>query len=97
MLEVKEDMFYALKEIRTGLGINIVSLRKWVRTGRLQAKKTGVKYFVSGKDLKDLLTKDTPHKEATCNTHTSPIAEPASHGEQPAVADATGQPGKSED
>jgi predicted site-specific integrase-resolvase len=62
MLEVNEDTFYTLPEINEGLNITIFSLRNWIKTGRLKAKKTGVRYFIQGKDLKDLLrtgTRDT--------------------------------------
>ena len=62
MLEVNEDTFYTLPEINKGLNITIFSLRNWIKTGRLKAKKTGVRYFIQGKDLKDFLrsgTRDT--------------------------------------
>jgi predicted site-specific integrase-resolvase len=66
MLEVNEDTFYTLPEINEGLNITIFSLRHWIKTGRLKAKKTGVRYFIQGKDLKDLLrtgTRDTGKRE----------------------------------
>jgi predicted site-specific integrase-resolvase len=66
MLEVNEDTFYTLPEINEGLNITIFSLRNWIKTGRLKAKKTGVRYFIQGKDLKDLLrtgTRDTGKRE----------------------------------
>ena len=59
MLEVNEDTFYTLPEINEGLGITIFTLRNWIKTGRLKAKKTGVRYFIQGKDLKDLLRTGT--------------------------------------
>ena len=59
MLEVNEDTFYTLPEINEGLGITIFTLRNWIKTGRLKAKKTGVRYFIQGKNLKDLLRTGT--------------------------------------
>ena len=59
MLEVNEDTFYTLPEINHGLGITIFTLRNWIKNGRLKAKKTGVRYFIQGKDLKDLLRTGT--------------------------------------
>ena len=55
MLEVKDNAFYSLQEIYHGLGITIFSLRTWIKDGKLKARKTGVKYFIQGKDLKDFL------------------------------------------
>ncbi len=59
MIEVNENTFYTLPEINEGLGITIFSLRNWIKTGRLKAKKTGVRYFIQGKDLKDFLRTGT--------------------------------------
>jgi len=59
MLEVNENTFYTLPEINQGLGITIFTLRNWIKTGRLKAKKTGVRYFIQGKDLKILLRNGT--------------------------------------
>jgi len=59
MLEVNENTFYTLPEINQGLGITIFTLRNWIKTGRLKAKKTGVRYFIQGKDLKVLLRNGT--------------------------------------
>jgi len=62
MLEVTENTFYTLQEINHGLGITIFTLRNWIKKGRLKAKKTGLRYFVQGKDLKDLLGNGTRDK-----------------------------------
>jgi len=62
MLEVTENTFYTLQEINHGLGITIFTLRNWIKKGRLKAKKTGLRYFVQGKDLKDLLGTGTQEK-----------------------------------
>ena len=68
MLEVNEDTFYTLQEINHGLGITTFTLRNWIKKGRLKAKKTGLRYFVQGKDLKDLLrtgTRETGKKQGS--------------------------------
>jgi predicted site-specific integrase-resolvase len=62
MLEVTENTFYTLQEINHGLGITIFTLRNWIKKGRLKAKKTGLRYFVQGKDLKDLLRTGTQER-----------------------------------
>ena len=59
MLEVNENTFYTLPEIRDGLGITITTLRNWIKQGRLKANKTGVRYFIQGKDLKQFLQTGT--------------------------------------
>jgi len=64
MLEVNDNTFYTLPEINEGLGITIFTLRNWIKQGRLKAKKTGVRYFIQGKDLKALLQNDTSEPKA---------------------------------
>lgn len=64
MLEVNDNIFYSLPEINEGLGITIFTLRNWIKQGRLKAKKTGVRYFIQGKDLKDLLRTGTTEPKA---------------------------------
>jgi len=64
MLDVKDDTFYSLPEINEGLGITIFTLRNWIKKGRLKAKKVGVRYFIQGKDLKDLLRSGTTEPKA---------------------------------
>ncbi len=66
MFEVNENTFYTLPDINKGLGITIFTLRNWIKDGRLKARKTGVRYFIHGKALKDFLqtgTTDTPAKK----------------------------------
>jgi excisionase family DNA binding protein len=55
MFEVNSNAFYTLMDLENGLNISIVSLREWIKQGKLKASKVGRKYIVSGQDLRVFL------------------------------------------
>lgn len=57
MITVGDLKMYDLEEISKKTGISVKSLRKWIRQGKLKAKKLGVKYYVSEDDLIEFLKK----------------------------------------
>lgn len=57
MITVGDLKMYDLEEISKKTGISVVSLRKWIRQGKLKAKKIGVKYYVSEDSLIEFLKK----------------------------------------
>ena len=58
MITVGDLKMYDLEEISKKTGISVKSLRKWIRQGKLKAKKLGVKYYVSEDDLIEFLKKE---------------------------------------
>lgn len=68
VLEVKEDALYDTKDMAEVLGVNVRTVRRWCREGRLPAFKLGSrKWRCWGRDLlklglseKDLDTSDVP-------------------------------------
>ena len=54
---------YDLQELSEKIGISVVSLRQWIRQGKLKAKKIGVKYYVSEDSLIEFLKEDSKKEE----------------------------------
>ena len=54
-----------LEEVSEVVGISTVSIRKWIREGKLKAKKIGPRYYVSEENLKEFLTSPEPVVEET--------------------------------
>ncbi len=63
MITVGDLKMYDLEEISKKTGISVVSLRKWIRQGKLKAKKIGVKYYVSEDSLIEFLKEDSKKEE----------------------------------
>lgn len=59
MMEVKENCFYSVKEIADGLKAHVTTIRKWIQTGQINAKKIGRSYIVPGEVLLKFLKKGT--------------------------------------
>ena len=57
MINLESIKMYDLKELSEKIGISVVSLREWIKQGKLKAKKLGVKYYVSEDDLIEFLKK----------------------------------------
>jgi len=58
MITVGDLKMYDLEEISKKTGISVKSLRKWIRQGKLKAKKLGVKYYVSEESLIEFLKEE---------------------------------------
>ena len=56
--------FYKLPEVAAILGVNISTVRRWVRGGQLPAKRIGRQYFVYGGDLVPDSSTAQPNLEA---------------------------------
>ena len=55
-LHIERDTAYTLKEIEEGLGIvKVLTLRRWIADGKLQAVKMGRAWVVMGDDLLDAI------------------------------------------
>ncbi len=50
---------YSLKELSKRLDVNIVTLRTYIRTGRLKGAKMGVQWMVSEDNLREYFNKDS--------------------------------------
>lgn len=63
-LTIGDTSFYTLDEISKSSGLTIYTLRGWIRKGKLKAKKTGGKFWVSEDAYKGLfLADDKPKKK----------------------------------
>jgi excisionase family DNA binding protein len=50
-LPIEPEAFYTLKEVRNYLRISDATARRWVKEGRLRARKIGRDYRVRGEDV----------------------------------------------
>jgi excisionase family DNA binding protein len=50
---------YSLKELSKRLDVNIVTLRAYIRTGRLKGAKMGVQWMVSEDNLREYFNKNS--------------------------------------
>src|SRR5665213_3208406 len=51
---------YTLKQASAKLGVSIVTLRRYIKQGKLTAKKVGKEYRIAESDVEALLTATTP-------------------------------------
>jgi len=63
MINLESIKMYDLQELSEKIGISVVSLREWIRQGKLKAKKIGVKYYVSEDSLIEFLKEDSKKEE----------------------------------
>ncbi len=54
---------YSLKELSKRLDVNIVTLRSYIRTGRLKGAKMGVQWMVSEDNLREYFNKNSLWKK----------------------------------
>ncbi len=47
---------YNTKEVSELLGLSELSVRKYLREGKIKAKKIGAKWYISNQELKEYLT-----------------------------------------
>lgn len=63
MINLESIKMYDLQEVSEKIGISVVSLREWIKQGKLKAKKLGVKYYVSEESLIEFLKEDSKKEE----------------------------------
>ncbi|NLI08453.1 MAG: helix-turn-helix domain-containing protein [Thermotogaceae bacterium] len=56
-IQIGQLRLYDLEELSEKLQINIRSLRKWIREGKIKAKKVGVKYYITEQSLSEYFEK----------------------------------------
>ena len=56
-IQIGQLRLYDLEELSEKLHINIRSLRKWIREGKIKAKKVGVKYYITEQSLNEYFEK----------------------------------------
>lgn len=49
--EIKENQLFTIQEAAEALGVNVYTLRQWVKSGKLPANYVGKKYQWTGKQL----------------------------------------------
>ena len=56
-MNIKEEIqVYTLEDIRTSYGFNIQTLRRYIKEGKLNAKKVGKQYFVTKEEITRFFT-----------------------------------------
>ena len=58
MINLESIKMDDLQEVSEKIGISVVSLREWIKQGKLKAKKLGVKYYVSEESLIEFLKEE---------------------------------------
>lgn len=53
---IQPNAFYTLAELSTELNIGRDTLRRWIRSGALPAKRVGKKWWIAGQAVLDLLS-----------------------------------------
>jgi excisionase family DNA binding protein len=62
-IQVEDITIYNVKEISDILGITQVTIREYIRQGRLRAKKIAGEWRITGESLRDFLSEDKTEKE----------------------------------
>ena len=60
---VGELRLYSVEELSDLLDVNQRSIRQWLRDGRIQGQKLGVKWYVSEDMLKKYFNENAPERE----------------------------------
>jgi len=53
-IEIGKHLFYDLEEASKKMDITAKVLRKWIKEGKLKAKKVGIKYYVTEEQMLDV-------------------------------------------
>jgi excisionase family DNA binding protein len=53
--EIAGEQIYTLKEVAAGLGVHYQTVKAWVADGKINARKIGKSYRVTGAELDRLL------------------------------------------
>ena len=56
-IRIGELALYDLEELSEKLQVNVRSLRRWIREGKIKAKKVGVKYYITEQSLSEYFEK----------------------------------------
>jgi len=58
MTEIGDFRLYTIREAAKLLGFSYDGIRQYIKTGKIKARKLGVKYFITEKALKDYFSND---------------------------------------
>lgn len=61
MITIQDTVAYDLEELRKKLNVSTRTLRNYIRSGKLQAFKLGLKYYITQRALDEYF--DTPSLE----------------------------------
>jgi len=56
-IRIGQLTLYDLEELSEKLQVNVRSLRRWIREGKIKAKKVGVKYYITEQNLTEYFEK----------------------------------------
>jgi len=62
-IQVEDMTIYNVKEISDILGITQVTIREYIRQGKIRAKKIAGEWRITGDSLRDFLSEDKTEKE----------------------------------
>ena len=63
MLEVSGTKLYDIQEIAKTLNIHPQTVRRWIHSGKLPARKLGKAYYISEQELNDFTQINTEEKK----------------------------------
>jgi excisionase family DNA binding protein len=63
MIQIDNIKAYDVQEAAQLLNVSAQTIRKYIKTGKLKAQKTGVKYVVTERELKDYLRRGYTREE----------------------------------
>ena len=58
-LQIEDKVLYDIPALSEKIGIGVMAIRRYVRTGKLKAVKVGRKYWIDESDLAKLFTTGT--------------------------------------
>jgi excisionase family DNA binding protein len=56
-IQIGQLTLFDLEELSEKLQVNVRSLRRWIREGKIKAKKVGVKYYITEQSLNEYFEK----------------------------------------
>jgi len=62
-IKIKDIEFYDLEETSERMNLTVKVLRRWIREGKLKAKKVGIKYYVTEEQMLDVFKPDDDLKK----------------------------------
>ena len=64
MKVIKGIKVYEVEDLEKILGLSLVAVRRYIRSGRIQGVKIGKRWYVSDENLKNFVSGKTSYQEA---------------------------------
>lgn len=63
MTNLGELRAFTVKEVADNFGVTIMTIRNYIKSGKLKARKVGVKYYITEDNLREFFEGVEPAKE----------------------------------